>query len=71
MEQMQAFAGNMLFVKNSAGKSFVILSATAWGSLNAIQKQQLQSIAEPLFADISTIENAGGGSARCMVAEIF
>jgi hypothetical protein len=70
-KQTEAFAGNALFVKNRGGKDFVILSQTGWNALDAAQRQLLQSVATPLTPSINTIEQTGGGSARCMLAELF
>jgi hypothetical protein len=69
-EQMNHFAGNMLEVKNKAGESILVMSASAWHSLSDEQKAILSSFGKPAYADISTIENNGGGSARCMMAEV-
>lgn len=70
LTQMNNFAGNMLEVKNQEGKNYLILSAAAFNSLNDVQKVKLKSYAEILYADLQTIESNGGGSARCMLAEI-
>lgn len=69
--QMEHFAGNMLCLKNSIGKVFFILSQTAFNSLNAHQINALQVHHELLPVSISHIEKIGGGSARCMMAELF
>ncbi len=70
-EQMENFAGNMLFVKTRHETDAVILSRAAWNSLDASQKELLQAVAQPVYTPLSTIETTGGGSARCMVAELF
>ncbi|MBS1530160.1 MAG: amidinotransferase [Bacteroidetes bacterium] len=69
-EQMNHFAGNMLEVQNKSGESLLVMSKSAWDSLNYEQKAILSSFSKPVYADISTIENSGGGSARCMMAEV-
>lgn len=69
-EQMNHFAGNMLEVLNKSGESLLVMSKSAWDSLNYEQKAILSSFSKPLYSDISTIENNGGGSARCMMAEV-
>lgn len=69
-EQMNHFAGNMLEVQNELGKSLLVMSKSAWDSLNDEQKAILSSFSKPVYSDISTIENNGGGSARCMMAEV-
>ncbi|HYM93243.1 MAG TPA: arginine deiminase-related protein [Chitinophagaceae bacterium] len=75
-EQMHAFAGNMLQVKNnlSAGpgeEKFLLLSQTAFDSLRKEQKQMLEAYCKLLPIPIPTIENIEGGSVRCMMMEIF
>ncbi|MDO3628755.1 citrulline utilization hydrolase CtlX [Mucilaginibacter sp. BT774] len=69
-DQMNHFAGNMLEVQNKSGESLLVMSKSAWDSLNYEQKSILSSFSKPLYSDISTIENNGGGSARCMMAEV-
>ncbi len=70
-EQMNQFAGNILEVKNNKGESLIVMSKTAWESLSEDQKEVLESYSKPVYADIKTIEQTGGGSARCMMAEVF
>ncbi|MCE3259812.1 MAG: amidinotransferase [Bacteroidetes bacterium] len=69
--QMNAFAGNMLCVKNKEGKTFLVMSQSAFQSLTHVQEHQLRKYSELLPIPIPTIETIGGGSARCMIAEIF
>jgi len=69
-DQMNHFAGNMLEVQNKEGESLLVMSKSAWDSLGFEQKAILSSFSKPVYADISTIENSGGGSARCMMAEV-
>jgi len=69
-EQMNHFAGNMLEVQNQSGESLLVMSKSAWDSLNYEQRAILSSFSKPIYIDISTIENNGGGSARCMIAEV-
>ena len=70
-DQMHQFAGNMLQVKNKNGKKFLVMSQTAFDSLTGNQKEQLSSYCTLLPIAIPTIEQAEGGSVRCMMAEIF
>jgi len=70
-DQMEAFAGNMLQVRNTAGKTFLVMSQTAYDSLNAEQVDHLSSKTTLLPININTIEYYGGGSVRCMMAEVF
>ncbi len=69
--QMNNFAGNMLEVHNKEGQRYLVMSETAFESLNKSQVQQIEKHAAILMVSIPTIETIGGGSARCMLAEIF
>ena len=70
-EQMHAFAGNMLCVQNQKGDRFLVLSQTAFESLTDEQKETLSAYCKLLPVAVPAIENAEGGSVRCMMAEIF
>lgn len=70
-KQVRAYAGNMLQVKNAKGDKFTILSKKAHKSLTKEQKDILKIHSNLLPIDITTIETIGGGSVRCMMAEIF
>jgi hypothetical protein len=70
-EQMHAFAGNMLEVKNKKGESLIVLSQTAMDSLRTDQLKKLESYGKLIPVAVPTIENVEGGSVRCMMAEIF
>ena len=69
--QMLKFAGNMLQVKNKDQQKFLVMSNQAFESLNPDQVEQIERHSSILHPDIKTIETYGGGSARCMMAEIF
>jgi hypothetical protein len=69
--QVHNFAGNMLQVKGANGKKFLVMSNTAYQSLNPEQIRKIENHCEILSADINTIETCGGGSTRCMLAEVF
>jgi hypothetical protein len=69
--QMQNFAGNMLQLNNNEGKTFLIMSQTAYQSLSEIQIKTIEKYSEIIYSDLQTIEINGGGSARCMLAEVF
>jgi hypothetical protein len=69
-EQMNSFAGNMLEVKNTAGETLIVMSQTAYLSLTDEQKTALEKHGKLVYADINNIETNGGGSARCMIAEV-
>ncbi|WP_080777981.1 citrulline utilization hydrolase CtlX [Chryseobacterium phocaeense] len=70
-EQMQQFAGNMLQVQNKDGEKFLVMSQTAYQSLNSGQVAAIEKYCEIIYSDLNTIEVNGGGSARCMLAEVF
>ena len=70
LEQMNHFAGNMLQVQDKAGKNMLIMSTQAYESLTAKQIKKLESYNRILHSNLDTIEANGGGSARCMLAEI-
>lgn len=69
--QMQQFAGNMLQVHNNNGEKFLVMSETAYTSLNQNQISAIEKYCEILYSNLNTIEVNGGGSARCMLAEVF
>lgn len=70
-EQVNHFAGNMLEVRNAAGKSFLVMSQSAKESLSMQQKNKIEQNCTILAPHLTIIETNGGGSARCMLAEIF
>ena len=70
-EQVEHFAGNMLQVMDANNKPITVMSQAAYDSLNKDQKEILSNEATILSSDLSTIEACGGGSARCMMAEVF
>ncbi len=69
--QMHQFAGNMLQLKGAEGKNYLVMSTTAHKSLTASQIRTIEKHCEILSSDLNTIETCGGGSARCMMAEVF
>jgi hypothetical protein len=70
-EQMNHFAGNMLQVQNKNGEQLLVMSSQAYQSLQPGQVKKLESLNRILHAPLTTIETNGGGSARCMMAEVF
>jgi len=70
LEQLNKFAGNMLQVSNAAGESLLVMSEQAYLSLNDEQVKALEQYSRIIYAPLYTIEKNGGGSARCMLAEI-
>jgi hypothetical protein len=71
INQMNQFAGNMLQVENTLGTKYLVMSSQAFNSLTEDQTIQINRFNEIIHSDISTIEKNGGGSARCMIAEVF
>ena len=69
-EQMNQFAGNMLELQNKNGEALIVMSQSAFRSLNEEQKNSLEKYGKLVYCDINTIETNGGGSARCMIAEV-
>ena len=69
--QVENFAGNMLELLNDKGESLLVMSKSAENSLNENQKNIINKYSRIISSDINTIEVCGGGSARCMMAEIF
>ncbi|GER60786.1 citrulline utilization hydrolase CtlX [Patiriisocius marinus] len=69
-EQMHQFAGNMLQVKG-ADANYMVMSEAARSSLKSDQVKAIQKHCKILSSDLTTIETCGGGSARCMMAEVF
>ena len=69
--QMIQFAGNVLEVENTKGQSHLIMSEKAYQSLEAPQIQSISKSSKIIPIPLDTIEKYGGGSARCMIAEIF
>ncbi|MDX1462372.1 MAG: arginine deiminase-related protein [Marinirhabdus sp.] len=69
--QMHQFAGNMLQVKGKDGSKYLVMSLAANQSLTSDQIAQIEKHCAILSSDLHTIETCGGGSARCMMAEVF
>jgi len=70
-EQMYQFAGNMLEVKGMDEKRYLVMSSSAHKALTLSQISAIEKYCEILSSDLETIETCGGGSARCMMAEVF
>ncbi len=69
-DQMNHFAGNMLQVRNKEGESLLVMSEQAYRSLEPNQISALEKYCRLVYAPLYTIETNGGGSARCMLAEV-
>jgi hypothetical protein len=70
MDQMNHFAGNMLQLENNQKEKILVMSSAAWHSLHTEQKEKLSGNNRILHASLEHIEANGGGSARCMIAEL-
>lgn len=70
-EQVKSFAGNMLELKKTDDSSLIVMSEQAFHSLEPEQINQIKSRSDFMYADIPAIEKYGGGSVRCMIAEVF
>jgi len=70
-QQMHNFAGNMLQVLGAADKRYLVMSSAAYKSLNSDQIVRIEKYCEIIHSSLNTIETCGGGSARCMMAEVF
>lgn len=71
-KQVSKFAGNMIQLRSKDGKKVLVMTISAFDSLEKDQREKLQRHNDNIVtANINTIETIGGGSARCMIAEIF
>jgi len=70
-DQVNHFAGNMLQVRGTDDELFLVMSQAARNSLNQSQLSQIRNHCKIISSPLDTIEACGGGSARCMMAEIF
>ncbi len=69
--QIKYFAGNMLLLKNSKEEPILVMSSSAYNSLTKIQIKKIENHSKIIHSRLDTIESVGGGSARCMLAEVF
>lgn len=69
--QVNHFAGNMLEVQDNKGNSITVMSQSAFESLTPQQRASIEKYSKILSSNLTTIETLGGGSARCMMAEVF
>ena len=70
-EQVHAFAGNMLQVNGTDNQQYIVMSSSAYASLRKDQLQKIEKNNTIIHSSLETIETCGGGSARCMMAEVF
>ncbi len=71
LDQVKQFAGNMIQLKNSSETPYLIMSSSAYNSLQKNQLLQIEKLTQIIHSPLPIIESYGGGSARCMIAEIF
>jgi hypothetical protein len=70
-DQVDSFAGNMLQLIDRNNKPVLVMSESAYNALTDLQKTSINKYAKIVFSPLNTIEAYGGGSARCMMAEVF
>ncbi|WP_274473748.1 citrulline utilization hydrolase CtlX [Mangrovimonas aestuarii] len=70
-DQVNSFAGNMLQVRGENDKRYLVMSQVAYDSLTQDQINTINKHCDILSSSLDTIEKCGGGSARCMIAEVF
>jgi hypothetical protein len=68
---MHSFAGNMLQVRGEKDEKFLVMSTAAYESLTQSQLAKINNHCKIISSSLETIETCGGGSARCMMAEVF
>lgn len=71
LDQMENFAGNMLEIRSTKGEKIIVMSKRAYESLDSDQIETIAHYAKIIYSNLETIENNGGGSARCMIAELY
>ncbi len=71
LDQMHSFCGNCLELKNESGRKFLVMSASAYNAFTEKQKSTFIKYTTIIYSPLTTIESIGGGSARCMIAELF
>jgi len=71
IDQMTSYLANSIQLINSDQSPILIMSSRAFNSISKSQIKRIESYTEIIHSDIRTIEDNGGGSARCMIAEIF
>ncbi|MGL4583871.1 MAG: citrulline utilization hydrolase CtlX [Flavobacterium sp.] len=70
-DQVNNFAGNMLQVRGANDQRYLVMSTQAYNSLDENQIKAIEKHCPILHSSLDTIEACGGGSARCMMAEVF
>ena len=70
-KQLNSFVGNIIELEGTNNQKYIVMSTTAHNALTPTQIGQLSKHGQLLSSDLEVIETCGGGSARCMIAEIF
>ena len=68
---MNGFLGNVLELQNRNNESFLVMSSSAYNVLDDFQKLIINKKSKIIHSSLDTIQYFGGGSARCMIAELF
>ena len=71
IDQMSSFLGNCIQLIDSKSNPLLVMSSRAYNSINNSQLKKIEKHTDIIYSDLKTIEDNGGGSARCMIAEIF
>lgn len=71
IDQMSSFLGNCIQLIDSKSNPLLVMSSRAYNSINNSQLKKIEKHTDIIHSDLKTIEDNGGGSARCMIAEIF
>lgn len=71
IDQMSSFLGNCIQLIDSKSNPLLVMSSRAYNSINNSQLKKIEKYTDIIHSDLNTIEDNGGGSARCMIAEIF
>ena len=71
IDQMCSFLGNCIQLVDTKSNPILVMSSRAYNAINNSQLKIIEKHTDVIFSDIKTIEDNGGGSARCMIAEIF
>lgn len=68
--QIAHMCANIIELRSTRGEPLIAMSRTAWDGFTPAQRRTIEGLATPVVADIPTIERVGGGSVRCMIAEL-
>jgi hypothetical protein len=71
LQQMENMAGNIIELRSTDGQSKILMSQTAFRAFTPEQRKKLEKFGKLIIVNIPLIEKLGGGSARCMITEVF